>query len=375
MNTVNFQFRFAILMLCALLSGSAWQRSASAQGQAPLTSDELVRMVRQLPTRPSLKEEIIKEIRRRGIGFPLTTGLRSVVATKSGNDADLRRTLEEAERRRLNPAAAVLPSEAEGEKVLAGARAATIAAAQVMPDFVVRQQIVRSAARGATKNWWVIDRLTVAVSYRANAGEQYRVLAVNGLPQGVASAEERHSYEDVGGSTSTGEYVTRLAVLFNDESQTKFQMVDTDSLRGRRAIVYEFEIKRENSKATITYNKERSIVVGNRGRIWVDRETFRVLRMESISTEIEPDFPVTASSNVIDYDWVTISERQYLLPIRSVLEMTALQAGQTYQTRNDIRFRNYQKYGSEVRIIDDEDDIIEDEPKKDPPKDEPKPKP
>ena len=35
-------------------------------------------------------DEIVEEIRKRGIGFPLTEGMRSLVATKSGSDALLR---------------------------------------------------------------------------------------------------------------------------------------------------------------------------------------------------------------------------------------------------------------------------------------------
>lgn len=364
MNNRNFLPPILILFLCALLvGGGIFAPGVGAQTQAPLTNEEFVRLLRQLPARPSMKDDLINEIRQRGIGFPLTSGLRSLVATKSGNDTLLRRTLEEAERRRVNPAASVLPSEAEAQNVLAQSRAATLAAVEAMPDFVVKQQIVRSVARGTTQNWRVADRLTVAVSFRASAGEQYRVLAVNGLPSGTET-QERGDYSSLGGSSSTGEYVSRLARLFADESKTDFKAVDTDTLRARRAIVYEYEIKHENSRAQITYNNERSVIVGNRGRIWIDRETFRILRLEVIATEIAPDFPVTASTNAIDYEWVTIADRQYLLPSRAVLEMTAAERAQTFQTRNDIRFRGYQKFGTEVRVL--EEDIIDEEPEKKP---------
>ena len=53
--------------------------NATTLALAPLTNEEFLRLVRQLPRQPSLKEEIIKEVRRRGIGFPLTSGLRLVV--------------------------------------------------------------------------------------------------------------------------------------------------------------------------------------------------------------------------------------------------------------------------------------------------------
>jgi hypothetical protein len=369
MKTILFKLRLMLLVLPALLSVGLSQFSVNAQTPPnPITSDELVRMVRQLPTRPALRDQIISEIRRRGIGFPLTAGLRSVVATKSGNDALLRRTLEEAERRRLNPSAEAVPSEADGRDLLEKARAATRAAAEAMPDFAVKQQIIRSAARGLTKNWSVQDRLTLAVSYRESSGEQYRVLAVNGQPMPQETSEGA-SYRQLGGATTTGEYVGALIALFSNESQTTFQLVDTDLLRGRRALVYEFQTLKKNSRATITYDDRLTITAGTRGRIWIDRETFRVLRMETFYTEIPADFPVTALNKVIDYDWVTISERQYLLPTRAVVEATQVEVAQTFQRRNDIRFRNYQKYGTEIKII--EEDIFEEE---EPPKEQ-KPKP
>ncbi|HEX8355646.1 MAG TPA: hypothetical protein VF611_22255, partial [Pyrinomonadaceae bacterium] len=92
--------RLAALALCASALGGA---EAWARQQTPLTSAEFLAVVRQLPQRPALREQLVGEIRRRGIGFTLTSGLRSFVATKSGNDEELRRVLEEAERRFLNP--------------------------------------------------------------------------------------------------------------------------------------------------------------------------------------------------------------------------------------------------------------------------------
>ena len=83
--------------------------------QAPLTNRELVTLVYQLPKHPELRDEVVEEIRKRGIGFPLTDGMRSLVATKSGSDAVLRRTLEEAERRRVNPTASARPPDAEAQ--------------------------------------------------------------------------------------------------------------------------------------------------------------------------------------------------------------------------------------------------------------------
>ena len=331
----------------------------------PLTNQEFVQLLYQLPKHPELRDKLVDDVRKRGIAFPLTPGLRSLVATKSGNDASLIHTLEEADRRRLNPAVASLPRTTEGLELLERTRTATLGAATKMPDFLVKQNIIRYVAYGNTKNWQSDDRLTVAVSYRQNAGEQYKLLAVNGLPQGDAASEGSTYGDKLGGTTSTGEYVSILSELFRPETQAEFQMVDTDTLRGRRTIVYEYTVKRELSHQMIkaSWAGNRTVVTGFRGRIWTDRETNRVLRLEDISTEIPEDFPVTAATSTIDYDWVNINEQRHLLPSRAVVELTARVGAQTMQTRNEILFRGYRKFGAEVKIIDiDEKDFPPDKP-------------
>ena len=355
---VLLSFLSALTLCLALLAASAAAQEAQP-AQGPLTSQELRALVLQLPKRSALKQEIIAELRRRGINFRLTSGLLSFVATKSGNDAELRRALEEAERRFLDPELAAPAPPEEAAALLERARASTLEAADAMPDFVVRQLITRSYAQGRTQNWRTADRLTVGVSYRVEGGEQYRLLTVNGMAT-PAQTEGRRDYANIGGTSSTGEFVTSLKSLFVPESRAEFKPLGTDTLRGRRTVIYEYEVNRAHSNRVLTYNNERGTVVGYRGKLWVDRELARVLRIESDSTEIPDDFPIIASSRHIDYEWVKIEgQGEYLLPSRAVLVMTVTEGGRLEQHRNDIRFRNYQKYGTEIRII--EDDVFEEE--------------
>jgi hypothetical protein len=81
-----------------------------------------------------------------------------------------------------------------------------------------------------------------------------------------------------------------------------------------------------------------------------------VLRFEQIATEIPADFPITAASSVIDYDWVTIAEHKYLLPTHSEILLTTVSKNMTIQSRNEIRFRGYQKFGAELKVIDEIDE-------------------
>ncbi|HEX3279928.1 MAG TPA: hypothetical protein VHR36_01745 [Pyrinomonadaceae bacterium] len=339
-----------------------------AQSAAPLTSKELVALVYQLPRHPELRDELVADIRTRGISFPLTDGMRSLVATKSGNDSLLRRTLEEAERRRVNPTVSTVPPEREGVELLERARAATLAAADAMPDFIVKQLIKRSRAYGNTNNWQPQDNLTIAVAYRANAGEQYKVLAVNGVPRAQETTQKRDYSKDVdpGASSSGVEYISAVADVFKPESDTKFKLVDTDLIQGRHTLVYEYEVSRDLSQLTLRAGDAEPAIVGSRGRIWIDRELNRVLRFEQIATDVPPDYPIRAASTLIDYDWVAIGENKYLLPTHSEIQLTNVGRGMTIQSRNDIRFRGYQKFGAELKVIDeiDEKDFPPEKPEK-----------
>lgn len=345
----------------------------SAQNAKPLTNQEFVKLLYELPRNPDMRDDLIEQIRRRGIGFPLTDGMRGLVATKSGNDALLRRTLEEAERRRVNPTASTLPSETEGRELLERTRNVTLAAANAMPDFLVKQIIRRSVAYGNTGNWIPQDNLTIAVGYRANVGEEYKVLTVNGMaPPPGEDAEatkdfSKNKYVPKGASSSGVEYISALADVFKPESKTEFRMVDTDVVQTKRTVVYEYTIKRDDSQLTLSLaDTGARALVGSRGRVWIDRELDRVVRFEQIATEIPPDFPITAASSLIDYDWVSINERKYLLPTHSEILLTTINPKFVLQSRNDIRFRNYQKFGAELKVVDEvgEDDDPPPPPKK-----------
>lgn len=351
-----FRRAAALALLCAVALGVAASAHAQQQ-QKPLTSEEFLSLVRQLPKSPNAKQELIDEIRRRGISFTLTGGMRSFVSTKSGNDAELRRVLEEAGRRFKDPAhVPALPPAAESAELIRKTREETLNAVDQMPDFVVRQLVTRAVALGTSQNWRTSDRLVVAVSYRAKEGERYRLLSVNGTTN--SSAGESDDYREAGGANSTGEFASMLKSIFKDEAAAHFKPLDTDTLRGRRAVVYEYDIKLKDSSYVLSHGEAegQTVVVAHRGKVWVDREKARVLRIESEAYDVPRDFPLRASNVALDYDWVTIAgQGEYLLPARSVVVMTVDERAQTAQFRNDIRFRNYQKFGTELKIIEDDD--------------------
>ena len=334
---------------------------AQSNQKKPLQQSEYVKMLYDLQKNPGSKDDLIEAIRSRGIAFELTDGLRGLTRTKSKNDSELQRTLEEADRRRQNPGAAKLPSDDEVKEVLEKTRTNTLAAVEAMPDFVVKQLISRSMAYAGTNNFRNLDRLVVAVNYRSSGQEEYKLLSRNGVLENNPSSKQ--TYGEVGGTSSTGEFVTVLAKIFKPESDTKFKIIDTDTLHNRPALVFSYSIVRDKAQQMITaagaFND--SVITGMEGKVWIDRAEFRVLRVESAATEIPESFRIRSANRTIDYDWVTIADEKYLLPTLSDVRLTSKESSQLYETRNVIRFKDYQKYGSEVKIVE-EDEVPEEKP-------------
>ncbi|HKX84329.1 MAG TPA: hypothetical protein VJL58_08920 [Pyrinomonadaceae bacterium] len=328
----------------------------------PLTQSEYVKMLYALEKAPSTKVDVIDALRRRGIAFVLTDGVRGLTRSKGRNDEELKRALEEAERRRRSPEATKLPTKAESDSILENARERNRQVIEEMPDFVVKQVISRSGAYAGTGNWKPYDNLVIAVSYSTEKGEQYKVLTKNGAPVDSVVA---NSYSGLDGATSGGEFVEDLQKIFKPESKTEFELITTDVIRGRPTIVYGYTIDIENNKdggVGLKGPNPQSTPSGEKGRIWVDRETFRVLRVDYELTDIAPSFPVKAVTKSIDYDMVEIAGEKYLLPIVSDFRGTVAGGDKRFEQRNLIRFRSYQKYGTEVKAVGEDEDVPPEKP-------------
>lgn len=345
------------LLFCLLFAASAFAINAQ---EKPLAQTEYVRLLYAIKGSTGI-DSLIDAVRRRGIAFPVNDGIRGLTRSKSGNNEDLKRALEEAERRRLNPEATKLPPPTVSASILEKTTANTLALLDDMPDFVVKQVITRSEAYAGTGNWRPYDNLIIAVSYSDEKGEQYKVLSKNGAP---VSSETSGSYSGLDGATSGGEFVEDLTKIFKPDSKTKFEVESTDVIRGRHAVVYNYEIELANNKhggVGLKGPVYRSSPAGEKGRIWIDKDNFRVLRIEYQLIGIDPNFPVKAVTKFIDYDQVDIAGEKYLLPVLSDFRGTVESGNKRFESRNVIRFKNYQKYGSEVKVLDDD---VEPQPEK-----------
>jgi hypothetical protein len=80
--------------------------------------------------------------------------------------------------------------------------------------------------------------------------------------------------------------------------------------------------------------------------IYVDKDTLAVMRVTLEAEDIPVSFPVQVANTVLDYDFIDISGKEFILPMKASLRM---RSGKLL-VKNDTEFRLYKKFGAEATI-------------------------
>ena len=118
----------------------------------------------------------------------------------------------------------------------------------------------------------------------------------------------------------------------------------------RPAHVFRFRVPVEHSSARLeSYSPNggsNTTVVGQHGYVYVDGDTRNVLRIFAEADSIPRRFPIRSAITLLDYDFATVGDRQFLLPLRAEIRL----ASSELSTRNEVEFREYRKYAAESRV-------------------------
>ena len=248
------------------------------------------------------------------------------------------------------------PSEEEQARIIEEARRTALEYTDGLPDFVCLQITRRYLdPSGLEMDWLKYDEIKTRVSYFENH-ENYEVLSVNNRVTG-------RSMHDLGGATSTGEFGSMLAQLFEPATAARFKWARHSLLRRRHVYVFHFQVPRLRSRWSLNYQPTREVIItGYQGLVYVDKEDERVLRIAMSSYDIPDDFPIQEARTRLDYDYTDISGRQFLLPLKAQVRMRQ----EKKLIRNDVEFRLYRKFSAEATLTFEELDDIEPLPEDDP---------
>jgi hypothetical protein len=153
-------------------------------------------------------------------------------------------------------------------------------------------------------------------------------------------------FQKVGGATSTGEFGSMMREIFDRNTEATFQWEKWATLRGRRMYVFTYHVDQPHSQWWLIYEDKDRIKPAYHGLIYVDRDSGMVSRITLEAENLPSSFPISAGSNMLDYDVAKVGETEYVLPLRAEMRM---RQGKVL-TKNEVEFRLYRRFSAEASI-------------------------
>ena len=211
-----------------------------------------------------------------------------------------------------------------------------------MPSFIVQQNTTRYFSNTFPAQWRALDVVTADV-VSVNGKEDYRNIMVNGKPSSRPIEKS--------GAWSTGEFVTTLEDILSPYTAAAFRKSTDDNLDGRPTYTYNFRVAKENSNWDIIAPDGTKAEPAYTGTIWIDKETFNILRIEEQTGPLPAGFPYDKAESTVEYNFVRIDGKNYALPVHS--EVLTCQSDRAACTKNEINFQNYRKFTADSTITFD----------------------
>lgn len=234
------------------------------------------------------------------------------------------------------------PTADEVQALIGDARDRAVGYKDTLPNFMCIEVINRSYDMSGTGNWKHRDTIRELLRYREKQ-EAHTVMEINGEP--AASPDPAA----IKGATSTGEFGGVLDAVFSPNAKAEFKWKETDALGNGTVQVFDYKVAKENSSYSVRGANGLEPTVAFHGKVYIDTATRSVRRVTLIADGLPKDFPTHASAISVDYDYVSINSHDYLVPISA--EVSLLE-GRREAEMNTVEFRDYRKFGSNVKILD-----------------------
>ncbi len=210
-----------------------------------------------------------------------------------------------------------------------------------LPDYTCHQVTTRSDSRNLGKKW--TDKNVVEADVLLYKGkEEYQNITIDGAPTTA-------KMNQTGSAWSTGEFGAILHNLFLDPTRADFKPSgEPELIRGRRGIPYSFTVEQERSMWNLDINNQ-SYSPAYTGRVWLDEESGRALRIEMEALNLPWEYPLITAEAMIEYDEARIGGKTYLLPAEA-MNMGCLR-GSARCIRNRLEFRDYRKFTADSTMF------------------------
>jgi hypothetical protein len=238
------------------------------------------------------------------------------------------------------------PSAAEQKQIIEQVRENALNYTQTLPNYLCRQVTKRRVDPTGAGGWHDTDVIVERLSF-FDQKENYKVIMVNN-----SMVTNNLQHDQLGGSTSSGEFGSILRAIFTPESRTEFSFDRWTGLHGRWQQVFTFHTG-EPIYSIRHGDSKRTIVARAHGEVFIDRDNKMVTRIKLECEGIPSDFPIQSVTLDQVYDLADIGGQQYMLPLHSDVRS---REGR-YQSWNEVTYGGYQKFSSDASISFDTSDL------------------
>jgi hypothetical protein len=243
------------------------------------------------------------------------------------------------------------PLKDEFDRILSEVRENALNYTKSLPNFLCTQVTRRFVDASGKESWIPQDTIQEHLAY-VDGHEDYKVVAVKDS-RGQNMPVVNESHRKLGGVTSSGEFGSMLAEIFDPATEADFQWNRWAKVGGRVMYVLDFRVEQSRSRYSILdENSGREIISGYHGQIYADTETGRVMKIAMDCDTIPADFPIQQVRLTMDYGFENISGKQFVLPER--VELRSKEG--RILNKNNIEFRLYRKFTTESSITFDTPD-------------------
>lgn len=236
------------------------------------------------------------------------------------------------------------PTDAEMHDIVEGARQRALAWSETLPNFFCVEITDHSVDPSGHGDWHHKDNVVQLMRY-VDHKESRTTVELNGQPSNVEPDQLDFAH-------SVGEFGGMFQLVFDPSAKAKFAWKESDVLDGQPVQVFAFQVALANSNFDLTGLNNRQHAVGFHGLVYLDIATRSVRRITIDADDIPEILQVRASSMSVDYSWISINKHDYLLPIRGAV---SLREGKHQAVLNEFEFRNYRRFGSQIRILTKEE--------------------
>lgn len=214
-----------------------------------------------------------------------------------------------------------------------------------LPNFMCQQVTERFAGSNHEKNWEHIDTVSGQLSYFDHQEDwEFQEYEKNHKKSHDISSESAR------GISTAGIFGGLIRGLFRPAAKSEISWVETDALGDGTVQVFKYRVAKENSNLSLRGGPLEVFLVGYHGMVYIDSATHVVRRITQIADEVPRKSPIRESLISADYDYVSISGQQYLLPIGA--QIVVRRGGPRSKLElNQIRFRDFHRFRSTARIL------------------------